>query len=67
MPLLVKAMALEWTLIVVSRVVAFAVQTLKSVRAGHSSCSSLSRRVGLGIGLATPSHALCTDLNLSLE
>jgi len=55
MPLLVKAMAPKWTLVVVSRVVTPTVQTLESVRAGHSSCGSLSRRVRLGIDLATPS------------
>ena len=36
--------------------VAPVVQTLKSMRTEHTSCSSLSRRVGLGIGLATLSQ-----------
>ena len=56
MPLLVKAMAPKWTLVVISRVVTPVVQTLESVRTGCTSCSNLSRRVGLGIGLATPSQ-----------
>ena len=58
MPLLVKVVTPKWTLVVVSRVVTPAVQTLESVRAGHTSCSSLSRRVGLGIGLAIPGQEL---------
>jgi len=52
MPLLVKAMAPKWTLVVISRVVTPAVQTLESVRTGCTSCSSLSRRVRLSISLA---------------
>jgi len=55
-PLLVKAMAPKWTLVVISRMVTLVVQTLESVRTGCSSCSSLSRRVRLGIGLAIPSQ-----------
>jgi len=55
MLLLVKTMVLEGTLIVISRVVTLAVQTLEHVRTGHSSCSSLSRRIRLGIGLTIPS------------
>ena len=49
-------MAPKWTLVVVSSMVTPAVQTLESVRTGHTSCSCLSRRVRLGIGLATPSQ-----------
>jgi len=56
MPLLVKAMVPKWTLVVVSRVAILVVQILESVRTGCTSCSSLSRRVRLGIGLATPSQ-----------
>ena len=56
MPLLVKAMAPEGTLVVVSSMVTLAVQALESVRARCTSCSRLSRRVRLGIGLATPSQ-----------
>jgi len=56
MPLLVKAMALEGTLVVVSRVIPLAIQTFKSVRTRYTSCSCLPRRVRLGIGLATPSQ-----------
>ena len=56
MPLFVKAMVPEWTFVIVSRVVAPAVQTLESVRIGCTSCSGLSRRIGLGIGLVTPSQ-----------
>jgi len=55
MPLLVKVMAPEGTLLVVSRVVTLAVQTLESVKTGHTSWSSPSRRVRLGISLVTPS------------
>jgi len=55
MLLLVKAMALKGTLVVVSRVVTPVVQTLESVGIEHSSYSSLFRRIGLGIGLVTPS------------
>ena len=55
-PLLVKVMAPEGTLVVVNRVISFAIQTLESVRARCTSCSCLSRRVRLGIGLATPSQ-----------
>ena len=56
MPLLVKVMAPEGTLVVVSRVVSPAVQTLESVRTGHTSCSSPSRRVRLSVSLATSSQ-----------
>ena len=56
-PLLVKAMMPKWTLVVVSSMVTPAVQALESVRTGHTSCSSLPRRVRLGIGLATPSES----------
>ena len=51
MPLLVKAVAPKWTLVVISRVVTLAVQTLESVRTGHTSCSSLSGRVRLSVSL----------------
>ena len=56
MPLLVKVVTPKGTLVIISRVVIPAVQTLESVRAGCTSCSSLSRRVRLAIGLATPSQ-----------
>ena len=56
MPLLVKAMVPEGTLVVVSKVIPLAVQTLESVRTRYTSCSCLPRRVRLGIGLATPSQ-----------
>ena len=56
MPLLVKAVTLEGTFVVVSRVVPLAVQTLESVRTRYTICSRLPRRVRLGIGLATPSQ-----------
>ena len=56
MPLLVKAMMPKGTLVVVSRVITLAVQILESVRTRYTSCSCLSRRVRLGIGLATPSQ-----------
>jgi len=55
-PLLVKAVTPEGILGVVSRVLTLAVYTLEGVRAGSTVCRSLSGRVGLGIGLATPSH-----------
>ena len=55
MSLLVKVMAPEGILVVVSRVVTLTVQILESVRTGYTSCSCLSRRVRLGIGLTTPS------------
>ena len=56
MPLLVKAVAPKWTLVVVSSMVTPAVQTLESVRTGCTSCSSLSRRVRLSVSLAIPSQ-----------
>ena len=56
MSLLIKAMAPEGTLVVISRVITLVIQTLESVRTGHTSCYSLSRRVRLGIGLATPNQ-----------
>ena len=56
MPLLVKAIVPKWTLVVISRVVTLAVQTLESVRTGRNSCSSLSRRVRLSVSLVTPSQ-----------
>ena len=55
MPLLVKAMTPEGTLVVISRVISLAIQTLESVRARCTSCSCLLRRIRLRIGLATPS------------
>jgi len=55
MLLLVKVMAPEWTFVVISSMVILTVQTLESVRTGHTSCSSLSRRVRLSVSLATPS------------
>ena len=55
-PLLVKAVTPKGTFVVVSSMVTLAVQTLESVRARYTICSRLSRRVGLGIGLATPSQ-----------
>ena len=54
-PLFVKAMALEWTLIFISSIISFAVQTLKSVETRCTSYSNLSKRIKLRIGLATPS------------
>jgi len=54
--LLVKAVTPERTLGVISRVLTLAVYILEGVRAGSTICCSLSRRVGLRIGLATPSH-----------
>ena len=56
MPLLVKAMAPKWTLVVVSSMVTPAVQTLESVRTGCTSCSRLPRRVRLSVSPATPSQ-----------
>ena len=56
MPLLVKAVTPEGTFVVVSSMVTLAVQTLESVRTRYTICSCLSRRVRLGIGLATPSQ-----------
>jgi len=56
MLLLIKAMAPEGTLVVVSRVIPLVIQTLESVRARCTSCSSLSRRIRLEIGLVTPSQ-----------
>ena len=55
-PLLVKAMAPKWALVVVSSMVTPAVQTLESVRTGCTSCSRLPRRVRLSVSLATPSQ-----------
>ena len=51
MLLLVKVIALEKTLVIISKMVTLTVQTLKSVRIECTSCSSLSRRIRLGIGL----------------
>ena len=56
MPLLVKVMAPEGTLVVVSKVIPLAVQTLESVRTRYTSCSYLPRRVRLRIGLTVPSQ-----------
>ena len=56
MPLFVKAVTPEGTFVVISRVVPLAVQTLESVGTRYTICSRLPRRVGLGIGLATPSQ-----------
>ena len=56
MSLLVKAVVPKWTLVVVSSMVTPAVQTLESVRTGRTSCSGLSRRIRLGVSLATPSQ-----------
>ena len=55
-PLLVKVVTPKGTFIVISSMVAPAVQTLESVRTERTSCSSLSRRVGLSVSLATPSQ-----------
>ena len=52
MPLLVKAMALEETFVIVSRVIPLTVQILESVRTRYTIYSCLPRRVRLGIGLA---------------
>ena len=51
MLLLVKVIALEKTLVIISKMVTLTVQTLKSVRIECTSYSSLSRRIRLGIGL----------------
>ena len=56
MPLLVKVMALEGTLVVVSRVITLAIQTFESVRTRRTSYSCLSRRIRLRIGLIIPSQ-----------
>ena len=56
MPLLVKAVTSKGTFVVVSSMITLTVQTLESVRTRCTSCSYLSRRVRLGIGLATPSQ-----------
>ena len=55
MLLLVKVMASEWILVVISSIVLFTVQTIKSVRIIYTSCSGLSRRIKLGIGFTTSS------------
>ena len=55
-PLLVKVMVPEGTLVVISRVVIPAVQTLEGVRTRYTICSCLPRRVRLGIGLTTSSQ-----------
>jgi len=52
----VKAVVPEGILDVISRMLTLAVWTLECVRAWSTICSDLSRRVGLEIGLATPSH-----------
>jgi len=56
MPLLVKVMVPKGALVVVSRVITLAIQTLESVRTRCTICSCFSRRIRLGIGLATPSQ-----------
>ena len=56
MPLLVKAMAPERTLVVISRVILLTVQTLESVRTRYTICSGLPKRVRLGISLVIPSQ-----------
>ena len=56
MPLLVKAIAPDGTLLVVSRVITLAIQTLKSIRTRYTICSCFSRRIRLGIGLTTSSQ-----------
>ena len=56
MPLLVKAIAPEGILVVISSMVTLAIQTLESVRTRYTICSHLPRRVRLGISLATPSQ-----------
>ena len=56
MLLLIKVVTPKGTLVVVSSMVTLAVQTLESVRTRYTICSRLPRRVGLGIGLATPSQ-----------
>ena len=55
MLLLVKVIAPEEILVVISRVVTLTVQTLESMRTGYTSYNCLPRRVRLGIGLTTPS------------
>ena len=56
MPLLVKVIAPEGTLLVVSRVITLAIQTLESVRTRCTIYSCLPRRVRLGIGLTISSQ-----------
>jgi len=56
MPLLVKVMAPKGILVIVSRVVTLAIQTLECVRTRCTIYSYLFRRIRLGIGLATPSQ-----------
>ena len=55
MLLLGKVIVSEWTLVVISNMVPFTVQILESVRTRYTSCSSLSRRVRLRVGLAISS------------
>ena len=56
MPLLVKAVAPKWTLVVVSSMITLAVQTLESVRTRYTICSCLPRRVRLSVSFVTPSQ-----------
>jgi len=56
MSLLIKAMELKQTLVIISSMVFFVVQTLENVRTRCTSSSSLSRRVRLGISLVTPNQ-----------
>jgi len=56
MPLLVKSIVPKGTLVVISRVITLTIQTLESVRTRCTSCSCLSRRIRLAIGLVTPSQ-----------
>ena len=56
MPLSVKMISPEQTHVVISSIDLFIVQTLKIVRTRYTSCSSLSRRIRLGINLIIPSQ-----------
>jgi len=58
MLLLVKAIAPEKTLVVISRVITLAIQILESVRTRCTSCSSLSKRIRLGISLTNQADSL---------
>ena len=55
MLLFVKAIALEWTLIFISSIISFTIQTLKSMGIRCTSYSNLFKRIKLRIDLTTPS------------
>ena len=56
MLLLIKVVVSERILGVISRVLTLAVYTLEGMRAWSAICGCLSRRVGLRVGFAAPSH-----------